>query len=72
MFRKDKARIINVAQCEGAEVMSELDIACGLTYTTTDQTRVLTDKYDELEASLESLRQIILRSTETDDDLICR
>jgi len=58
--QKDKARIINVGQGEGAEVMSELDIAHRLKYAGAAAAQELIEEYDRLEASLEALRQSIL------------
>jgi four helix bundle protein len=64
--RPDKARILNVAQCEGAEVMSGLDIAGRLRYPGQDTAQELIARYDRLEAGLERLRQRVL---EGGDDL---
>jgi four helix bundle protein len=58
--RPDKARILNVAQCEAAEVMSELDIAGRLGYRGQEAAQELIARYDRLEAGLERLRHRVL------------
>jgi len=58
--RRDKARILNIGQAEGAEVMSELDVACRLKYKGVTAARELIEQYDRLGASIEALRQRIL------------
>ncbi len=58
--QKDKARILNVSQCEGAEAMSALDIADRLRFGAKGEAGRLIAKYDELEAMLESLCQRVL------------
>ena len=62
--RKDKARILNVGQRESADVMSELDIACRLKYPGIPIALELIEQYDRLGASLEALRQSILKGDE--------
>ena len=58
--RPDKARILNVAQSEGAEVLSELDIASRLRYPGKKKAQELIARYDRIEAGLERLRQRVL------------
>src|SRR3954468_12414718 len=65
---KDKARIINVSQSEGAEVMSVLDIAGRLGYTRTETAREFIDRYDELQAMIEALCQRILEKDRDDGE----
>jgi four helix bundle protein len=67
--RPDKRRILNVAQSEAAEVMSELDVGCRLQYRGRDTAEKLVAEYDGLGGSLERLRERILEGSddETDD-----
>ena len=66
--RPDKRRVLNIAQGEAAEVMSELDVACRLHYQGEEVARDLVAQYDSLGGSLEKLRQRIRegRSPPTD------
>jgi four helix bundle protein len=57
---KDKARILNIAQGEAAEVMSILDIVERLGYGRKDSARAYGTKYDELIGMIESLCQRVL------------
>lgn len=65
--QKDKARILNISQSEGAEAMSVLDIADRLRYGSQGGARSFIAKYDELEAMLESLCQQVLGSASDED-----
>ena len=64
--RPDKRRILNVAQGEAAEVMSELDVACRLGYRGRETSEALITHYDHLGGSLERLRQRILEGSDDD------
>lgn len=56
---KDKVRILNVSQSEGAEVMSVFDMVDRLSYGRKGTARELIAKYDELEGMIEALCQRI-------------
>ena len=64
---KDKARIINVSQSEGAEVMSLLDVVDRLKYGRKGSALPFIEKYDQLEGMIENLCQRILEENDTDD-----
>ena len=64
--RPDKRRILNIAQGEAAEVMSELDVACRLRYGGREVAETLVADYDALGGSLERLRQRILEGSDDD------
>jgi len=64
---KDKARIINVSQSEGAEVMSLLDVVDRLKYGRKGSALPFIEKYDQLEGMIENLCQRILDENDTDD-----
>jgi four helix bundle protein len=63
--RKDKARMINIAEASAAEAMSELDLAERLKYGPSKVSRGLFDDYDRILGMLENLR---LRILEQSDD----
>jgi four helix bundle protein len=56
---KDKARIINVSQSEGAEVMSLLDIVARLGYGKKGTAHEFAEKYANLQRMIEALCQSI-------------
>jgi len=60
--QKDKGRILNISQSEGAETMSVLDIADRVGYGAKGEARRFIQKYDELEAMLEALCQRVLQT----------
>ena len=64
--RPDKRRILNIAQSEAAEVMSELDVGCRLEYRGREAAENLVAEYDGLGGSLERLRQRILEGHDDD------
>jgi four helix bundle protein len=61
--RPEKRRMLNLAQGEAAEAMSELDVACRLHYQGEDVAQNLIVQYDDLGGSLERLRQRILEGS---------
>jgi four helix bundle protein len=56
----DKGRIINIAESEAAEAMSELDIALRLKYGRTGEAERLIDAYDRWLGMTETLRQMVV------------
>jgi four helix bundle protein len=64
--QRDKGRILNISQSEGAETMSVLDVADRVGYGRKGEARRFIEKYDELEAMLETLCQRVLS---TDSEL---
>ena len=56
---KDKARIINVSQSEGAEVMSLLDLTTRLNYGRKGGAVEFIDHYERLQRMIETLCQCI-------------
>jgi len=56
---RDKARIINVSQSEGAEVMSLLDLTTRLKYGRKGGAAEFIDHYERLQRMIETLRQRI-------------
>ena len=64
---KDKARIINISQSEGAEVMSLLDVVDRLKYGRKGSALPFIEKYDQLEGMIENLCQRILEEDDTHD-----
>ena len=61
---KDKTRIINVSQSEGAEVMSLLDLTTRLKYGRKGGAAEFIDHYERLQRSIETLCQRILDGDE--------
>lgn len=55
--RRDKARVLNIAQGEAAEAGSLLDIVDRLGYGQGGRARELIQQYDEVGAMLQALRQ---------------
>jgi|SRR5678815_3317855 len=56
---KDKVRIINVSQSEGAEVMSVLDVVRRLGYSRKGTAAQFIDEYERLQRMIEALCQKI-------------
>ena len=56
----DKARIINIAEGEGSEVVSLLDVSGRLGFGRREQGAKLIRLYDNLGAQIESFRQCLL------------
>ena len=66
---KDKKRIINVSQSEGAEVMSLLDLTTRLRYGRKGGAAEFIGHYEKLQKMIETLCQRIVGENNGDDDV---
>jgi four helix bundle protein len=57
----DKARIINISESEGSEVMSLLDVSDRLHFSQPAHLQEMIRRYDELGAQIEAFRQSVLK-----------
>jgi four helix bundle protein len=57
----DKARIINISESEGSEVMSLLDVSDRLHFSPSADLQAMIRRYDELGAQIEAFRQSLLK-----------